>query len=450
MTMFPPAATSTQHHLHHQNFTSYTENRCYVDINNTTSTYGGYLNHNIFGTHNLLNYVQGEGYDNFSSGDHHQTASLVGSAYSQVLMAEEDESKTETEISKAHDHEEEAAGSSSKDLIKDPAVDDEGGWLQLSIGSHAATTGSSDFSQYHHDNENKLIHDGRLIMQTGGDEEDIHRQQFVELDLLPNSSCGGGINTEVKSTTNFTQESSGIMNRSPAAAASSNQQQHYYYSPVLPPRPTNLFLQQHYYPPPPSSSSSTHYPLNPNYHNQQQVGNYQDYNPHWPAFRSSSTTSSSSSLMPPVPSYFSRLPFQLHGAAAAAAAGVDVGHHLPRFDFRVVDPPRRPHSGIWFTLQASQIQAKEPFLPQIPKSYLRIKDRQMTIRLIIKYLVNKLRLDSEAEIEIRCKGQQLLPFLTLQHVRDSIWNPRDSSSFSSSDHLQHHLMVLHYGRTTNA
>ncbi|KAK1365589.1 hypothetical protein POM88_041150 [Heracleum sosnowskyi] len=111
---------------------------------------------------------QGEGYDNFSSGDHHQTASLVGSAYSQVLMAEEDESKTETEISKAHDHEEEAAGSSSKDLIKDPAVDDEGGWLQLSIGSHAATTGSSDFSQYHHDNETQTHSRWQINYANGG------------------------------------------------------------------------------------------------------------------------------------------------------------------------------------------------------------------------------------------------------------------------------------------
>ncbi|OVA09645.1 hypothetical protein BVC80_9101g179 [Macleaya cordata] len=42
-------------------------------------------------------------------------------------------------------------------------------------------------------------------------------------------------------------------------------------------------------------------------------------------------------------------------------------------DFRVIDPPRRPHSGVWVILQASQNQEKEPFLPQIPKNYLRIK-----------------------------------------------------------------------------
>ncbi|PPS00651.1 hypothetical protein GOBAR_AA20009 [Gossypium barbadense] len=74
------------------------------------------------------------------------------------------------------------------------------------------------------------------------------------------------------------------------------------------------------------------------------------------------------------------------------------GSSSPSSDVRIIDPPRRPHSGIWFVLQASQNQAKEPFLPQIPKSYLRIKDGKMTVRLLMKYLVNKLRLDSESEV----------------------------------------------------
>ncbi|KAF2307400.1 hypothetical protein GH714_026881 [Hevea brasiliensis] len=79
-------------------------------------------------------------------------------------------------------------------------------------------------------------------------------------------------------------------------------------------------------------------------------------------------------------------------------SGIDVAG--PSSDFRIIDPPRRPHSGIWFTLQASQNQAKEPFLPQISKSYLRIKDGKMTVRLLMKYLVNKLKLDSESEVFI--------------------------------------------------
>uniref|UniRef100_A0A803QY50 Uncharacterized protein n=1 Tax=Cannabis sativa TaxID=3483 RepID=A0A803QY50_CANSA len=53
------------------------------------------------------------------------------------------------------------------------------------------------------------------------------------------------------------------------------------------------------------------------------------------------------------------------------------------------------------------------------------------------------------QIEIRCRGQQVLPMLTLQQVRDNIWGPTvttllpDSSSSSTTDHL----MVLHYART---
>ncbi|XP_010540430.1 PREDICTED: uncharacterized protein LOC104814204 [Tarenaya hassleriana] len=127
-------------------------------------------------------------------------------------------------------------------------------------------------------------------------------------------------------------------------------------------------------------------------------------------------------------------------------------------DLRVGCPPRRPCSGIWFVLRASQIQAKEPFLPQVNKSYLRIKDGSVTVRLLIKYLMNKLQLDSESEIEIRCRGQRLLPILTIQHVRDTIWRPSSSSPSSSSssspssftllpESTTDHVMILHYGRS---
>ncbi|XP_057508341.1 protein LAX PANICLE 2-like isoform X1 [Actinidia eriantha] len=154
-----------------------------------------------------------------------------------------------------------------------------------------------------------------------------------------------------------------------------------------------------------------------------------------------SAAAASSSSCLPSGSYLDR-PFQVHG-------GVDVAG--PSLDLRVVDPPRRPQSGIWFMLQASQNQSKEPFLPQIPKSFLRIKDGRMTVRLLMKYLVNKLRLDSESEIEITCRGQQLLPFLTLQHVRDNIWSsPRDAVTTLLSDSsttTTSHIMLLHYART---
>ncbi|KAF3786974.1 E3 ubiquitin protein ligase [Nymphaea thermarum] len=64
---------------------------------------------------------------------------------------------------------------------------------------------------------------------------------------------------------------------------------------------------------------------------------------------------------------------------------------------KIVNAPPRPNSGLWFVLQAEQNQIKELALPQVQKSYLRIKDRKMTILLIMKYLANKLHLGSESE-----------------------------------------------------
>ncbi|XP_010549303.1 PREDICTED: uncharacterized protein LOC104820532 isoform X2 [Tarenaya hassleriana] len=121
----------------------------------------------------------------------------------------------------------------------------------------------------------------------------------------------------------------------------------------------------------------------------------------------------------------------------------------PSSDFRVVDPPRRPHSGIWFALQASQNQAREPFLPQLNKSYLRIKDEGITVRLLIKYLMKKLQLDSESEVEIRCRGQRLSPLTTIHHVRDVIWSPKDSSSSSPSPSSSPSYFTLPQGSTTD-
>ncbi|XP_031098866.1 protein LAX PANICLE 2 isoform X2 [Ipomoea triloba] len=146
----------------------------------------------------------------------------------------------------------------------------------------------------------------------------------------------------------------------------------------------------------------------------------------------------------------------------AGVGGVGAGGSSPSLEFRVIDPPRRPLSGIWFSLQASQNQAKEPFLPQISKSYLRIKDGSMTIRLVLKYLVNKLQLDNESEIEIRCRGQELPPSLTLQHVRDEIWmnNSNNNNEHpppftllphpSTSATTNHHVMLLLYGRKSSS
>ncbi|KAK8940228.1 E3 ubiquitin protein ligase DRIP1 [Platanthera guangdongensis] len=102
-------------------------------------------------------------------------------------------------------------------------------------------------------------------------------------------------------------------------------------------------------------------------------------------------------------------------------------------------------------LQLGIGRAREPFLPQISKSYLRIKDGRMTIRLLKKYLVSKLGLEDESEVEISCRGQRLLPLLTLQHVRDNIWQLHETSTSLTlvpESSRNEHLMTLQYGRSS--
>lgn len=145
---------------------------------------------------------------------------------------------------------------------------------------------------------------------------------------------------------------------------------------------------------------------------------------------------------PPLHLPFAPRGFYAPGSPAAAASGFDT--------IRVVLPPPAltAAAGVWFFLQAAPHQGREPFLPQIPRSYLRIKDGRVTVRLLIKYLVNKFGLEDESEVEITCRGRLLLPLMTLQHVRDSIWCQRDAVSPSVAPDMStaNHIMVLQYGR----
>lgn len=129
------------------------------------------------------------------------------------------------------------------------------------------------------------------------------------------------------------------------------------------------------------------------------------------------------------------------------------------FGVKVVNAPPRPQSGIWCMLQASQNQGMEPFLPQIPKRYLRIKDGRMHVRLLVKYLVKRLGLEDESQVQIACRGQQLPPCSTLQNVRDNVWRSSvddtpmrtllplpDSPITGDTSTNDQHIMLLHYYR----
>ncbi|KAG5539337.1 hypothetical protein RHGRI_019785 [Rhododendron griersonianum] len=82
---------------------------------------------------------------------------------------------------------------------------------------------------------------------------------------------------------------------------------------------------------------------------------------------------------------------------------------------------------IWFSLVASEDQEGDIPLPQISACYLRIKNGNLPVSFIQKYLVKKLDLTSEAEVEILCHGQPVLPTLQLQSLAD-LWLQMASTS----------------------
>ncbi|KAJ7957126.1 E3 ubiquitin protein ligase drip2 [Quillaja saponaria] len=114
-------------------------------------------------------------------------------------------------------------------------------------------------------------------------------------------------------------------------------------------------------------------------------------------------------------------------------------------------------SGLWFALRAST-KRKGEALPQVPKAYIRVKDENVTVFMVKKYLVRKLGLSNEAEIDVSCMGQSLSHMQTLKQVRDTVWLPRliespiNSTTVSFEDtQLPHdvstnHLMSLQYRR----
>ncbi|KAF3436210.1 hypothetical protein FNV43_RR23302 [Rhamnella rubrinervis] len=71
---------------------------------------------------------------------------------------------------------------------------------------------------------------------------------------------------------------------------------------------------------------------------------------------------------------------------------------------------------VWLSLIASEDQEALPPLPQIPAIYLRIKNGDLPVSFIQKYLMRKLELTSEAEVEIKCMGQPLVPTLPLHNL----------------------------------
>lgn len=104
---------------------------------------------------------------------------------------------------------------------------------------------------------------------------------------------------------------------------------------------------------------------------------------------------------------------------------------------------------IWFSLVASnELEGDAASLPQISASYLRIKDGNIPVSFIQKYLKRKLDLTNDVEVDIKCMGQTVIPTLTLNTLVD-LWlettgTERVKTEIGSS--AKDFVMVLGYAR----
>ncbi|CAI9774374.1 unnamed protein product [Fraxinus pennsylvanica] len=112
----------------------------------------------------------------------------------------------------------------------------------------------------------------------------------------------------------------------------------------------------------------------------------------------------------------------------------------------------RRNNPIWFSLVAADNQDGDTPLPQISASYLRIKDGSIPISFIQKYLMRKLDLTSEDEVEIKCMGKSVVPTLQLNNLID-LWlqsTSLEKVSATIGSSASDFVMILAYARRVPA
>ncbi|PKU72140.1 E3 ubiquitin protein ligase DRIP2-like isoform X1 [Dendrobium catenatum] len=105
-------------------------------------------------------------------------------------------------------------------------------------------------------------------------------------------------------------------------------------------------------------------------------------------------------------------------------------------------------SPIWLSLVSLHEGEGDTTLPQISASYLRIREGNLPVTFLQKYLVKKLNLASEAEVEIACRGQPVNPALSLQDLTDQ-WlsqGPSQRIQASVGTSAKEFVMVLTYSQ----
>ncbi|CAA0832161.1 E3 ubiquitin protein ligase DRIP2 [Striga hermonthica] len=108
----------------------------------------------------------------------------------------------------------------------------------------------------------------------------------------------------------------------------------------------------------------------------------------------------------------------------------------------------RKNYPIWFSLVSDEKEGSALSLPQIPANYLRIKDRNIPVSFVQKYLKMKLNLTSEDEVEIKCMGQKAVPTMPLNNLID-MWlqtTTTDRVAATVGSSAKEFVMVLGYSR----
>ncbi|KAI3891302.1 hypothetical protein MKX03_004727 [Papaver bracteatum] len=98
---------------------------------------------------------------------------------------------------------------------------------------------------------------------------------------------------------------------------------------------------------------------------------------------------------------------------------------------------------VWFTLHACENKRGESY-PQIPKPYIKINDGNMPVSSVQKYLVQKLNLIHESEVEVMCCGQPLDPIATLNSITQMWVKNTNGHIRIKSSETQNFIMVLTY------
>ncbi|KAL9686707.1 hypothetical protein QQ045_031100 [Rhodiola kirilowii] len=103
-------------------------------------------------------------------------------------------------------------------------------------------------------------------------------------------------------------------------------------------------------------------------------------------------------------------------------------------------------SPIWFSLVSSSEMNGSPPLPQVPLRFLNTKNGNAPVHLIKKYLVRKLNLSSEAEVEITLIGQVIGDHCCLKDLLQLWLRTRPQAKRIGEDSAKDAVMPLVYTR----